>query len=162
MILTLKQLLIEATGYFLNHAKIPRTVFVLKHPLLASRLDRRRVSRRQTIEAARICSRHVRNAARHNDPSVVVEVVSGVAIFVVVDIVGHASCATEHLKLFFGLNTLSAASDTTSGDTSIEEWTVVGAAVEFNLGVVDLGDFLEVVAGRVLELVSRLYGRGLT
>lgn len=131
----------------LDHAKVPRALLVLEHLGVAPSLDGGRVPRRQAVEAARIRGRRVRDGARHDDPRVVVEVVGRVAVLVVVDVVRHAGRAAEHLELLLRLDALGAARDAAGCDARVEEGPVVGAPVEFDLGVVDLGDVFEVVAG---------------
>ena len=130
----------------LNHAEIPRALLVLEHLRVAPCLDGSGVLRGEAFEAAGIGSSRVGNGTCHDDPGIVVEVVGGIAVLVVVDIVRHACSTAEHLKLLLRLDAFGSAGNTTSSDTSVEEWAVVGATIKLNLSVVNLGDVLEVVA----------------
>ena len=134
----------------LNHAQIPLTPLILKHPLRAPLPHRRRVPRRQALEAARVRGRRVRDPARHDGPRLVVEVVGRVAVLVVVYVVRHARRAAKHFEFLLRLDALGAARDAARCDARVEEGPVVGASVELDLGVVDVRDVGEVVAkGRV-------------
>src|SRR5689334_21889523 len=116
-------------------------MFVVFRPLY--RMSR--VFRRKTVKASRIRSRHVRNRPRHLNPALVVQVVDSVPVLVIVHVVGHTSRTPEHGLLGLGLDTLSSTGNTTGPDPGLQERTIVGAAIELNLGVIQKSNLVKVL-----------------
>ncbi|KAI3476740.1 hypothetical protein L1887_61704 [Cichorium endivia] len=80
------------------------------------------------------------------------EVVDGVASRVVVGVVCDARLAAKQLGLLLGLETLGTSVETASSDASVQERTVVAAAIEGSLDQRLFGDVLEKVKEHRLGL----------
>lgn len=116
-------------------------------------LPRRALSlRRQRIEADSVCGSHMGNGLCKLNPRLEVEVVDSVTVLVVVHIIRHAGRTTKHSLLLVRLDALSTTGDTTGSDSGFQEWAVVGAAIELDLGVVELGNVVEVACEFFLGL----------
>lgn len=107
------------------------------------------------VEAHGVLGDRVGDALSVEQESLVAQVVDVVAGSVVVDVVGDASLAAEHLGLLLGHDALGAGEETAGGDAVQDESLVVGAAVKLG------GDELGAVAGvEVLKLLLDRVGSG--
>lgn len=108
---------------------------------------------RQSFRAARIRRKHIGRAFGIQQPRVLVDVRHIIALAMVVDVIGNARRATEHLRLFLGLDALRAREDAAAGDTDRNERVVVRSSVELGgdvwlltILVVFLEEFLDLRA----------------
>lgn len=111
------------------------------------------VALRDGAQVIRIRRNRKRGGLGVEQVRLVVQIVKRVALLVVIHVKGHTRFTTEQLRLFFGLDALSAREDSASWDAVRDEGLVVGAAIELGLNGA-LAETGEVVFEQLLDGIT--------
>lgn len=89
-----------------------------------------RISLGETLQALCVGSDRVGDSTSVDVECLHVEVLEGITLLMVVWIVPLSNLSTKELDLSLSLDTLSTSEETSSGDSNIQEWAVIGATRE--------------------------------